>query len=419
MTVDVDALLNLSIEKGIGLEQLISSIEVAVTEKYKELPGHFPQGRAVFNRETGDMVIHVPQFNEEGIYTETVTDRPDGFDDLVNAAIRREVKQRIRAANDAVIVHEYSTNVGDVISGIVLQGRDETIVYVDLGKTEGKIPPQEQIAGEKFVHGDRLKAFVVDVKQGLKGPEITLSRTHPGLVKALFALEVPEIRDGVVEIVNVSREAGNRSKVAVRAHRLGVSPKGALIGPGGARAKLVTEALGGEKIDIVDYSEDIGQYVANALAPAKVVAHEIVDLELKSVKITVPDYQLSLAIGKDGQNARLAARLTGAKIDIHPDKPIERVLSPRDIAAAEAKAEALRLVEEEKAAAAEAAALQTAAILAQINATPETVASHLDTPELVSPISPSTDPVLIESSEIASASIREIGEASDTVEAQE
>jgi N utilization substance protein A len=237
----------------------------------------------------------------------------------------------MRAQNDAGIVEEFSGNVGDVISGIIQQGRDATMVYVDLGKVEGIIPPTEQAAGEKYLHGQRIKAFVVEVKQGLKGPEVLLSRTHPLLVKQLFTLEVPELKDGIVEIVGVSREAGARSKVSVRSHRAGVSPKGALIGPVGARAKAVMDELNGEKIDIVDYSENPAVYVANALAPARVTSCEVVDLESKSAKVIVPDYQLSLAIGKDGQNARLAARLTGWRIDIHPDNPVERIAKPKPI----------------------------------------------------------------------------------------
>jgi N utilization substance protein A len=204
----------------------------------------------------------------------------------------------------------------------VQQGRDPKMINVNLGKVEGRIPPQEQVPGEVYNHGDRIKCFVVEVKQGMKGPEIMLSRSHPALVKQLFALEVPEINDRIVEIMEVAREAGHRTKLAVRSHRAGVSPKGSLIGPMGSRANAVMEELHGEKIDIVDWSEDPAQFVAHALAPAKVTKVEIVDLATRSAKVTVPDYQLSLAIGKDGQNARLAARLTGWRIDIHPDTPV-------------------------------------------------------------------------------------------------
>jgi N utilization substance protein A len=225
----------------------------------------------------------------------------------------------MRATNDAEIVGEFTASVGDIISGIIQQGRDPKMVNVNLGRVEGRIPPQEQVPGEVYEHGARIKCFVVEVKQGMKGPEIMLSRSHPGLVKQLFALEVPEIKENIVEIMGVAREAGHRSKIAVRSHRAGVSPKGSLIGPMGARSRAVMDELNGEKIDIVDYDDDPALYVAHALAPAKVSKVEIVDLEARSAKVIVPDYQLSLAIGKDGQNARLAARLTGWRIDIHPD----------------------------------------------------------------------------------------------------
>ena len=331
MSVDVDALITLTNEKEIPLEKMISAIENAVTEAYIALEDAKPQGRAVLNRVSGEILIHVPQFNNEGIYTETITHMPEGFEQIIKSLTRKEIKQRMRAAKDADVVEEFQASVGDVISGVIQQGRDATLVYVDLGRVEGKIPPNEQVPTESYIHGQRIKCFVVDVKQGLKGPEVTLSRTHPLLVKALFTLEVPELKDRVVEIVGVSREAGFRSKVSVRSHRVGVSPKGALIGPMGARAKAVMDELNGEKIDIVDYSENPAVYVANALAPAKVSSCEVVDLESKSAKVVVPDYQLSLAIGKDGQNARLAARLTGWRIDIHPDNPVERIEKPKAI----------------------------------------------------------------------------------------
>ena len=331
MSVDVDALITLTIEKEIPLEKMISAIENAVTEAYIALEDAKPQGRAVLNRVSGEILIHVPQFNNEGIYTETITHMPEGFEQIIKSLTRKEIKQRMRAAKDADVVEEFQASVGDVISGVIQQGRDATLVYVDLGRVEGKIPPNEQVPTESYIHGQRIKCFVVDVKQGLKGPEVTLSRTHPLLVKALFTLEVPELKDRVVEIVGVSREAGFRSKVSVRSHRVGVSPKGALIGPMGARAKAVMDELNGEKIDIVDYSDNPAVYVANALAPAKVSSCEVVDLESKSAKVVVPDYQLSLAIGKDGQNARLAARLTGWRIDIHPDNPVERIEKPKAI----------------------------------------------------------------------------------------
>ena len=329
MPVEMSALIPIIAEKQIPLEKLINQIENAVAAKYAEQPDAKAGGRAVLNRQTGEIVIWTSIFNEEGIFVESVIHEIEGFDQLAEREARKTIKQAMRDANDAIIVGEFAATVGDVISGVVQQGRDKEVIYVDLGRVEGKIPPNEQVPTESFKHGDRIKAFVVDVKQGEKGPEITLSRTHPALVKALFALEVPEVKDRTVEIVGIARESGARTKISVRSHRAGVSPKGALIGPGGVRSRAVIDELQGEKIDIVDFSEDPATYVAAALAPSKVSSVEVVDLESKSAKVVVPDYQLSLAIGANGQNARLAARLTGWRIDIHPDNPVARIARPK------------------------------------------------------------------------------------------
>jgi N utilization substance protein A len=303
------------------LEQLIQMIVAAVLTAYTETPEPNRYARVQLDRETGDIQIFVPTFNELGERVSEDVLEVEGFDRMATSTARQTIKQQMRATNDAEIVGEFTTSVGDVISGIIQQGRDPKMIHVNLGRIEGKIPPQEQVPGEVYTHGERIKCFVVEVKQGLKGPEIMLSRSHPGLVKQLFALEVPEVKDGIVEIMGVSREAGHRTKIAVRSHRAGVSPKGSLIGPLGARSRAVMDELNGEKIDIVDFDEDPAKYVAHALAPAKVSSVTIVDELSRSAKVVVPDYQLSLAIGKDGQNARLAARLTGWRIDIHPDTP--------------------------------------------------------------------------------------------------
>jgi N utilization substance protein A len=321
MGVDISALVQLTEAKGMPLEQLIQMIEAAVLTAYTETPEPNRYARVQLDRETGDIQIFVPTFNELGERVSEDVLEVEGFDRMATSTARQTIKQQMRATNDAEIVGEFTTSVGDVISGIIQQGRDPKMIHVNLGRIEGKIPPQEQVPGEVYTHGERIKCFVVEVKQGLKGPEIMLSRSHPGLVKQLFALEVPEIKDGIVEIMGVSREAGHRTKIAVRSLRAGVSPKGSLIGPLGARSRAVMDELNGEKIDIVDYDEDPAKYVAHALAPAKVTSVIVVDELSRSAKVVVPDYQLSLAIGKDGQNARLAARLTGWRIDIHPDTP--------------------------------------------------------------------------------------------------
>ncbi len=322
MHVEMSALIALTTEKAIPLEQLIQAIEIGVLTAYNQTEEAKRHARAHLDRETGEISILIPQFNEIGEKIGDEPDMPDGFSRVATSTARQIIKLKMRETNDASIVGEFTGNVGDVISGVVQQGRDPKMINVNLGRTEGRIPPQEQVPGEIYNHGDRIKCFVVEVKQGLKGPEIMLSRSHPALVKQLFAFEVPEINDRIVEIMAVAREAGHRTKVAVKSHRAGVSPKGSLIGPMGSRARAVMDELHGEKIDIVDWSEDPAEFVAHALAPAKVVSVEITDLAGRCAKVVVPDYQLSLAIGKDGQNARLAARLTGWRIDIHPDNPI-------------------------------------------------------------------------------------------------
>jgi N utilization substance protein A len=193
------------------------------------------------------------------------------------------------------------------------------VVVVSLGQIEGVLPPTEQVPGERYEHGDRIRCYVVGVSRGMRGTQITLSRTHPNLVRKLFALEVPELVDGSVEIVAVAREAGHRSKIAVRSKVPGVNPKGACIGPMGQRVRNVMSELHGEKIDIIDWSEDPATFVGNALSPSKVVSVTVIDARSRTARVVVPDFQLSLAIGKEGQNARLAARLTGWRIDIRSD----------------------------------------------------------------------------------------------------
>ena len=315
MTVDITSLGILAESNGLALEELIRNIEQAIDERYGELQEAEPGVRSRMDRITGSVSLYKIV---DGV--EVSVDGPPEFPRIATGVIRKTLKGKLREVKDAEIVQEFSTNIGDLVSGIVQQGRDSKVILVNIGPVEGKIPLQEQVPTETFSHGDRVKALIVDVRQGNKGPEIVLSRTHPNLIKKLFALEVPELVSGVVEIMGVAREAGARTKMAVRAHRAGVNPKGSCIGPMGARVQAVMNELHGEKIDIVDWSEDPATFISAALAPSRVISCEVVDPERKQAKVVVPDFQLSLAIGKDGQNARLAARLTGWRIDIHPDE---------------------------------------------------------------------------------------------------
>jgi len=214
---------------------------------------------------------------------------------------------------------EFSGKEGDIVSGLIQQGRNPDDVMVDLGKLEALLPSGERVPDEDYSHGTRIKCLVVSVRKGMRGPQVMLSRTHPNLVKKLFALEVPEIADGTVEIAAIAREAGHRTKIAVRSTAAGVNAKGACIGPMGARVRAVMSELHGEKIDIIDWSDDPANFVGNALSPAKALRVEVVDAATRTARVIVPDFQLSLAIGREGQNARLAARLTGWRIDIRPD----------------------------------------------------------------------------------------------------
>ena len=220
---------------------------------------------------------------------------------------------------DAAQTLELENQIGTMVNGVIQQGSDPKMVFVDLGKIEAQMPPAEQVPTEKYVHGSRLRVILVAVRQLANGMVVVVSRTHPALVKQMFALEVPEVADGTVEIVAVAREAGARTKIAVLSHNPQVAAKGSCIGPMGARVNAVVNELNGEKIDIVDYSDDPAKFLAAALAPARVAKVEITDLEARHARVFVPDFQLSLAIGKEGQNARLAARLTGWKIDIRSD----------------------------------------------------------------------------------------------------
>lgn len=332
MDIDMAALRAVAVDKDISIDLLVDSIEQALLVAYHHTPGAAPQARVVLDRTSGHVTVwaveEVPEGAEEGFVPREYDDTPEGFGRVASTTARQVLVQRLREAEDEVTHGHFAGKVGDLVSGVVQQGSDPRLVFVDLGRVEAVLPPQEAVASEHHPHGSRVKALVVGTRRGPKGTQVVLSRTHPGLVKALFALEVPEIADGSVEIVALAREAGHRTKMAVRSHRPGLNPKGACIGPMGSRVRNVMAELGGEKIDIVDWSDDPAEMVAHALSPARVSSVEVVDAETRSARVIVPDYQLSLAIGREGQNARLAARLTGWRIDIRPDTAPSPAPSP-------------------------------------------------------------------------------------------
>lgn len=324
MDIDMAALQAVALDKEISLDLLVDSIEQALLIAYQHSEGSASQARVELDRRTGHVTVWAVEEPPEGAGEDFVPkeydDTPAGFGRVASTTARQVLVQRLRDAEDDATMGHFAGRVGDLVSGLVQQGSDSRMVFVDLGRVEGVLPPQEAVASERHPHGSRMKALVVGTRRSPKGTQVILSRTHPGLVRALFALEVPEIADGSVEIVALAREAGHRTKMAVRSHRAGVNPKGACIGPMGARVRNVMAELGGEKIDIVDWSDDPAKLVANALSPARVTSVEVVDAATRSARVIVPDYQLSLAIGKEGQNARLAARLTGWRIDIRSDE---------------------------------------------------------------------------------------------------
>ncbi|MFJ2218127.1 transcription termination factor NusA [Streptomyces sp. NPDC101062] len=323
MDIDVKLLKGLAQEKEIPFDLLVEAIESALLIAYHRTDGSHRRARVVLSRETGHVTVWAkedPADLEEGQEPKEFDDTPSDFGRIAATTARQVIQQRLRDAENDVTFGEYARREGDVVAGMVQQGKDPKNVLVKLDdKLEAILPVQEQVPGEEYTHGLRLRTYVVRVARGVRGPSVTLSRTHPNLVKKLFALEVPEIADGSVEITAIAREAGHRTKIAVRSTRSGLNAKGACIGPMGARVRNVMAELLGEKIDIVDWSDDPAEMVANALSPARVSKVEVVDLGARSARVTVPDYQLSLAIGKEGQNARLAARLTGWRIDIRPD----------------------------------------------------------------------------------------------------
>ena len=332
----ISAIQELGKEKGIEPELLYQAVEDALVAAYKKNSNTNQNVRVDMNKETGEIHVYAQRTVVEGVpvdETEMTVQEAQAIDprylagDIVETEVtpknigriaaqnaKQVVVQRIREAERGQVYERFQSRNQDIVTGII-ERQENKNVYIDLGKVEAVLTPNEQIPGEIYQYHDRMKTFIVEVKRSAKGPQIVVSRTHPGLLKRLFELEVPEIHDGIVEIKSVAREPGMRSKISVYTADENVDPVGACVGHKGMRVQTIVNELRGEKIDIVKYSEDPAQYVANALSPAKVVSTNVNEAE-KICRVVVPDYQLSLAIGKEGQNARLAAKLTGWKIDI-------------------------------------------------------------------------------------------------------
>lgn len=326
MNIDPAAVNLMAADKGITVDEAIDIIKSALLTAYRHTDGHEPNARIEIDRKTGVVRVMARETDQDGNLITEWDATPEGFGRIAATTARQVFQQGVRDAENEHKFGEFSTREGEIVGGVIqrdARANARGLVVVRMGSetkgSEGVIPSAEQVPGEEYHHGDRLRCYVVGVSRGAREPLITLSRTHPNLVRKLFSLEVPEISDGSVEIVAVAREAGHRSKIAVASKVSGLNAKGACIGPMGQRVRNVMSELSGEKIDIIDYDPDPARFVANALSPAKVVSVSVIDEAGKAARVIVPDFQLSLAIGKEGQNARLAARLTGWRIDIQSD----------------------------------------------------------------------------------------------------
>ena len=342
----IQALDQLEKERGINKEVLIEAIEAALISAYKRNFGSTQNVKIYIDRETGDVKVFAlkrvtsrpedengeisleaarklnASYVEDDIAEIEVT--PRKFGRIAAQTAKQVVMQRIREAERGIIFDEFFNKEGDIVTGIIQRYERKNIV-IDLGRAEAVMAPSEQTIGEEYRFNDRIKTYIVEVKKTTKGPQILVSRTHPGLVKRLFELEVPEIHDGTVEIKSISREAGSRTKIAVYSKDPNVDPVGACVGQKGTRVQAIVDELRGEKIDIIRWSSDPEEYISSSLSPAKVVRVDA-DEETRTARVVVPDFQLSLAIGKEGQNARLAARLTGWKIDIKSESQIRAAI---------------------------------------------------------------------------------------------
>ncbi|MDF2582931.1 MAG: transcription elongation factor NusA [Mycobacterium sp.] len=326
MNIDMAALHAIESDKGISVDIVVDTIKSALLTAYRHTEGHEADARIDVDRKTGVVKVMARETDADGNLINEWDDTPEGFGRIAATTARQVILQRLRDAENERMYGEFSAREGDIVAGVVQRDARENTrgnVVVRVGTeakgSDGMIRPAEQVPGEGYEHGDRLRCYVIGVSRGAREPKIELSRTHPNLVRKLFALEVPEIADGSVDIVAVAREAGHRSKIAVASKVSGLNAKGACIGPMGQRVRNVMSELSGEKIDIIDFDEDPARFVANALSPAKVVSVTVIDESTRAARVVVPDFQLSLAIGKEGQNARLAARLTGWRIDIRSD----------------------------------------------------------------------------------------------------
>jgi transcription termination/antitermination protein NusA len=315
MKVEISALEMIAREKNLSFDTVLEAMEGALANAYKRSNAEAEEARVVIDRGNGEVTVFAQRLDEEGNVVDEWVDTPtDAGGRMIAQTVKQVLTQRLREAERELTYGEYSGKQGDLVTGTI-QIHDNRVVVLDLGNAEAVLPHAEQVATERYEHGDRVRAIVTEVRKSMKGPQIIVSRSHPDLVAALFRLEVPEIDSGVVDIRAIAREAGHRTKIAVSSSDPAVDPVGACVGPRGARVRSIVESLHQEKIDIITWSDEPAQLVANALSPAKVTEVYLYPDD-QTALVVVPDYQLSLAIGREGQNARLAARLTRWRIDI-------------------------------------------------------------------------------------------------------
>ncbi|GGH63499.1 transcription termination factor NusA [Rothia aerolata] len=337
MDIDLSNLRLLEKERDISIDELIPMIEGALLLAYQKQPGAIKGSRAEIDRKTGVVTIWAPELDENDEKIGEFDDTPNNFGRIAASTARQIIFQRLRDAEDSHLLGEFRDREGQLVSGVIQQGPNPRMVHVDLGTVEAVLPQSEQVPGERYPHASRLRAYILEARRGPKGPSIVLSRSHPNLVRRLFEHEVPEIQDGSVEIMAIAREAGHRTKIAVKANKPGINPKGSCIGEMGSRVRAVMGELNNEKIDIVDYSDDPTEFIAAALSPAKIKSVSVLDPKTFSARAIVPDDQLSLAIGKEGQNARLAAKLTGWRIDILSESRYNQATAELQAAAEESE----------------------------------------------------------------------------------
>jgi transcription termination/antitermination protein NusA len=314
MNVDIEALRSIEREKGIAFDTVVEALESALASAYKRQATNAEEARVVIDRSSGEVTVFAQELDDDGNILSEWEDTPRDFGRIVAQTAKQVLMQRLREAERELTYGEYSGKEGDLVTGTI-QIHDNRVTVLDLGNAEAVLPYAEQVPTEDYRHGTRLRAYIVEVRRSVKGPQIICSRSHPNLVRELFRLEVPEIADGTVQIRAIAREAGHRTKIAVASMDPAVDPVGACVGARGTRVRAIVEELAEEKIDIVTWSDEPAALVANALSPAK-VSEVYLYPEDATALVVVPDYQLSLAIGREGQNARLAARLTGWRIDI-------------------------------------------------------------------------------------------------------